>query len=729
MGEVWRGFDKRLGRVVALKILRQRWGVSAEKFREEAKLASRLSHPGIAAVHDMEELPDGRPFFSMKLVEGIDLESFLTAQQTDKLNVSECLRIFRQICEAVGYAHELDPPLIHRDLKPQNVMIGRHGEVYVMDWGIARVVTGDRAEVAPESPRHSDESVISSVTPTTDSVGGMESEDPRALTIPGVAKGTAAYMAPEQAKGIPSAICPATDVFCLGGILCRMLTGFSTFESRQQAMDGDVSGALARLPTAKADPGLASIATKCLTPDASGRYVDANEVLNAVARYESDQVERLRNVELAEAKRQIEIVERQRRRRWQYSLGLIAMILTCVAFVSNSRRQASEKQQADQRAELAKDAAAQLTEAKLLYRLATERPLELSGFEMAIKAARQAVSSAKLVGNADAVSSAQALQNEIETEQAEVPKNIQFMTDLAAAQLPPIPRRKGDIATIEAPTYGVISNRYREAFKNRGFDFTFDTNVAEAELILNELPNSILPDIVAHIDQYWFYIAATPEESWPADISQRIQSSVALANALDSDTTVKSYRSEIVQIINGKPIRPIDEKEVNDFLYAPFKDVSTSPPGRLLALASIFRVKNDSVTGTKFLIRAARERPTDLILMAAVAVGCESAKEPNWPRALQYRRAMTSLEPRLALGLAYDLLHDHRHQESFAVIQRLHEIRPASAESYNAMGVCLSFEMNGLGLERQMYLDALKLQPEFEPAQHNLKLVEAELSE
>ena len=723
MGEVWRGLDKRLDRVVALKIRRNRWGVSAEKFREEAKLVSRLSHPGIAAVHDMDELPDGRPFFAMKLIEGVDLETFLTSQKTGKLNITECLRMFRQICEAVGYAHELTPPLIHRDLKPQNIMIGRHGEVYVMDWGIARVIVVDQHEAASESLRTSHASADDDAPSTNDSGGTFEPEIGRVSTIPGIAKGTVAYMAPEQARGVPSAICPATDVFCLGGILCRMLTGTPTFESKQQAIDGDVSGALQRLAAAEADPDLMEIVKKCLVPEISGRYSDANEVLRSVHQYESDQIERLRNAELLEARRQAQAAARRTRRRWQYSLGLLVVSLACIAMIANSRRQASEKQQADQREEFARDAANQLRDAKLLHKLATDRPLEISGFELAAKASRQAVNSAKLVGDADALSNAVALQEQIEAELSEVPRNVRFMTDLAAAQLPPIPRRKGDIAEIEAPTYELISNRYREAFRNRGFNFTFDTNVAEAKRRLNDLPKSILPDVAAHADQYWLSLAASPIETWPLDMKQKVQDAMTLAKELDSDPKTSVSRDLVRKRTDGIPPAPIDSKTLELLQTV---DISATPPGHILVMSLLVRFQREGTAANVFLLRAARERPNDLLLVAAAANVCETGAIPDWRKAQEYRRAMMSLEPSLALGLAYDLLHDRRAVEPELIIRHLHTIRSPSAESYNALGVCLSLQEGRRDEERQMYSKSLELQPDFEPAQRNLKLLESD---
>ena len=143
MGEVWRGFDQVLMREVAVKVLLQRVGASAlgPRFRKEAQVVARLQHPAIVPVHDSGELPDGRPFFVMKLIQGRTLSELLKERSSPLADLTlRCLHLFEQICQAVAYAHSQPEPVLHRDLKPGNVMVGEFGEVLVMDWGIAKVL-------------------------------------------------------------------------------------------------------------------------------------------------------------------------------------------------------------------------------------------------------------------------------------------------------------------------------------------------------------------------------------------------------------------------------------------------------------------------------------------------------------------------------------------------------------------------------------------------------------
>jgi serine/threonine protein kinase len=179
MGVVYEADDEVLGRRVAIKVLGAALasGEDAERLRLEARTVAALEHPGIVPVHDLGELPDGRLFYAMKLVRGARLDAWAA-----EVALSERLRAFLRICDAVGFAHAHD--VVHRDLKPSNVMVGEFGAVLVMDWGLARET---RPSVAARS-----------------------------------LAGTPGYMAPEQERGEPAT--EASDVFALGAIL-EYLTG------------------------------------------------------------------------------------------------------------------------------------------------------------------------------------------------------------------------------------------------------------------------------------------------------------------------------------------------------------------------------------------------------------------------------------------------------------------------------------------------------------------------
>jgi serine/threonine-protein kinase len=278
MAEVWRGCDTLLARGVALKVLRERVFADARargRFEEEARHVSQLEHPSIVPVYDLGELPDGRPFFAMKLVQGQTLAELLAARELAE-DLPRWVEVFEQVCAAVAFAHARD--LIHRDLKPSNVMLGEFGEVLVMDWGIAKALAArPQAATAPPTPV-----LLSS------SVGGAATGSEGAETLPGQAKGTPAFMAPEQARGEASRVGKASDVFGLGGILCVILTGQPPYTRAEQVLAGDVTEALARLDGCGADAELIGLAKACLAPAPDARPADAGEVAGRVKRYRDE---------------------------------------------------------------------------------------------------------------------------------------------------------------------------------------------------------------------------------------------------------------------------------------------------------------------------------------------------------------------------------------------------------------------------------------------------------
>ena len=139
MGSVFRVEHTALGRQVALKVIGivDSTGEFSARLLREARIIAQLEHPGIVPVHDVGTLPDGRVFYTMKLVQGRQLD-----QQRHELGgVPERLRTFQKICDAVSFAHAHN--VLHRDLKPQNIMVGPFGEVLVMDWGLAKLLDAD----------------------------------------------------------------------------------------------------------------------------------------------------------------------------------------------------------------------------------------------------------------------------------------------------------------------------------------------------------------------------------------------------------------------------------------------------------------------------------------------------------------------------------------------------------------------------------------------------------
>jgi serine/threonine-protein kinase len=153
MGLVLHGRDPDLGRDLAVKVLREDHAADpdvVQRFIEEAQVGGQLQHPGVVPVHELGRSPDGRPYFTMKLVKGRTLADLLKERTTPAQELPRFLGIFQQVCQRLAYAHS--KRVIHRDLKPGNVMVGAFGEVQVMDWGLAKVLGGPQASRGRQPP-------------------------------------------------------------------------------------------------------------------------------------------------------------------------------------------------------------------------------------------------------------------------------------------------------------------------------------------------------------------------------------------------------------------------------------------------------------------------------------------------------------------------------------------------------------------------------------------------
>ena len=214
MAEVFLGRDRVLNRVVAVKVLQgqERDPARLRRFLREAQITAQLAHPNVVPVYGMENNGLGAPAFVMKCVEGETFKDYI--ERCRKAHGSSAFRVeehgqavrlehFLKVCDAIAFAHAHG--VIHRDIKPTNLMLGRYGEVYVMDWGIARVI-GEAAALAEE---------VSASKQVTDTSG--------LVTTAAGFIGTPMYMPPEQAGGATD-LDPSADQFALGMVLQELLT-------------------------------------------------------------------------------------------------------------------------------------------------------------------------------------------------------------------------------------------------------------------------------------------------------------------------------------------------------------------------------------------------------------------------------------------------------------------------------------------------------------------------
>jgi eukaryotic-like serine/threonine-protein kinase len=298
LGIVYRARDEELNRPVALKCLKTAALADSpvgRRFLLEAEVTSRLEHPGIAPVHGRGQTADGRPFYAMRFVEGETLQDAArrfhgpNTLSTGERNVQlrHLLGAFVGVCQTVAYAHSRG--VIHRDLKPSNIMVGPFGEVLVLDWGLARSVSTADSEETRDTRHETDSSVVSHLASRV-----LNSDNtPSDVTVEGRAKGSPAFMSPEQARGDWDRVGPASDIYSLGSTLYYLLAGRVPYDRRTgidvlaQVQTGQFSPP--REISADVPPALDAVCRKAMAFAPADRYETAQALADDVGRWLADE--------------------------------------------------------------------------------------------------------------------------------------------------------------------------------------------------------------------------------------------------------------------------------------------------------------------------------------------------------------------------------------------------------------------------------------------------------
>ncbi len=276
MGRVLAAWDPELGRTVAIKVIADQARGSREllqRFVTEAKVTAQLEHPNIVPVYDMGISDEGEVYFAMRRVRGKSLGMILTglrehdAELCDHWTQHRLLHAFVQVCNALGFAHDLG--VLHRDIKPGNIMLGEFGEVLLLDWGLARFIESDQDARSSMS--------VATIEP--------------ASTLVGTVMGSPGYMSPEQAQGLNALMDARSDVWALGAVLYEILThqrayeGSNPSELLNSTMDGPPTDPRERAPLNGISDAIAEVCLQAMSSLPRNRYETASELAEAVESY------------------------------------------------------------------------------------------------------------------------------------------------------------------------------------------------------------------------------------------------------------------------------------------------------------------------------------------------------------------------------------------------------------------------------------------------------------
>ncbi|MEO8704217.1 MAG: serine/threonine-protein kinase [Kofleriaceae bacterium] len=324
MGRILAARDRRLGRDVAIKEILASTEIAARRFEREARITAQLQHPSIVSVHEAGVWPSGEAFYAMRLVQGRSFDEVIAAATTFDERLASLPTVLA-VADAMAYAH--GQQVIHRDLKPRNVVVGEFGETVVIDWGLAKQL----AVVDPVEPH----------TPAPQTTA-----QPGETTV-GDVLGTPAYMPPEQAAG--AAVDERADVYAIGAILYHLLAGRPPFvaQSHAELIAAVYSESPQRLlelaPTAATE--LIAIVERAMARDPESRYPTARALAEDLRRFQTGQLVGAHRYTLAQLMRRW----LARHRTALVAIGVAALVVIAIGVVALRRVFAAEREADDQR--------------------------------------------------------------------------------------------------------------------------------------------------------------------------------------------------------------------------------------------------------------------------------------------------------------------------------------------------------------------------------------------
>jgi serine/threonine-protein kinase len=692
MGVVFQARHLRLERPVAVKMLLA--GAYAEprekeRFQREAQAVARLRHPNVVQIHDIGDA-DGRPYFTMELVDGGSLAQKLTGQPQPAREAAE---LVATLAGAVQAAHACG--IVHRDLKPANVLLSADGTPKIGDFGLARRL-----------------------------------DDGAGLTRTGDVVGTPSYMAPEQARGRPDAVGPATDIYALGAILYELLTGRPPFRAETAVVTLQQVLAEEPVPPSRSNPrvppDLETICLKCLEKEPGNRYPTAADLAADLERFS-----RHEPILARPAGRLERCLRWVRRRPAAAGLLAVAVLVMAGAAVGASllyqQRTAAHARQTrtDQKVrEVVERASGTLEEGW--------QAADLGRLTEARAEGTQAVDIARSGGASPAAQAEAEAFQEDATERLERARKtralLDAVLDVSAPQESSVYTRDrmGRMLVLSRPS---VNEQYAAAFRNWGLDVD---GTAEDEVVerLRQEPDVVVQELIAGLDAWMLERRRRnhPEAEW-----RRL---VRVADRLERDDRHRQLRA---LLLGGLPPRTDSVAGLvgmgspwpalwevargNAWRHLPevrrHIDPRKEPVPTVVLLARACAAVGDAGGAEKVLREAVTARPGQVVLLSTLGKLLEQQGPSRFADAIGYYRTARSHRPQLGVALISVLVRTGRTEEVEELAQEMRRQQPDHPVWSFALGLA-RYQQEKYGEAEAAFREVIELKPDLAEAHLNL---------